>query len=79
MTRYENISICLVTIIFASPFELFYLFICGYDMLVGFIIFSGFFFFFFFVYSVKGLFCIEGRERIWRIMNYFVLGCGVVI
>ena len=59
-----TISICLVTIIFASPFELFYLFICGYDMLVGFIIFSGFFFFFFFVYSVKGLFCIEGRERI---------------
>ena len=73
MTRCENISICLATIVFASPFEfLFYLFICGYDMLVGFIIFSGFFFFFWF--SVKGLFWIEGRERIWWIMNDFLLG-----
>ena len=75
LTRCENISICLATIVFASPFEfLFYLFICGYDMLVGFIIFSGFFFFFWF--SVKGLFWIEGRERIWWIMNDFVLGSG---
>ena len=43
--------------------------------LLGLLYFPGFFFFFFW-FCVKGLFWIEGTERIWWIMNDFVLGSG---